>query len=124
MPQQSNTNRIQKLSELIQRELANIMLKEMDDPLFKQITVTAVKVSKDLSVAKVYVSCFDQSKVQEVLQLLQANAKAVRYLLAQNLNLRKTPSLYFVHDISVIYGQKLSTLIDQAIAEDEKKHGE
>jgi ribosome-binding factor A len=57
--------RKKRIGELIQHELANVLLRHMEQPIFKQISITNVIVSADLSVAKVFFSVFDDSKLKK-----------------------------------------------------------
>jgi len=116
-------SRTQRIAELIQRELAKIILFEMEDPRFKLTSITAVQVAKDLSFAKVYVSQLDSEiKIDDTLKALNKAAPHIRYLLAQKIKMRIVPELRFVYDASISYGSKLSSIIDDAVASDERKH--
>lgn len=116
-------SRTQRIAELIQRELAKIILFEMEDPRFKLTSITAVQVAKDLSFAKVYISQLDsETKIDDTLKALTKAAPHIRYLLAQAIKMRVVPELRFVYDASVSYGAKLSSLIDDAVSNDERKH--
>lgn len=113
--------RKRRIGELIQHELASVLLRHPEQPLFAQITITAANVSADLAHAKIFFSVFDDSKVEEATKALQQAAGFLRTALARNLNLRLTPRLNFVYDDSIKRGQRISELIDAAIASDEKK---
>jgi ribosome-binding factor A len=117
-----NTRRQRQLGELIQRELANILLRHPEQPLFMKTTIVEVRVAPDMSVAKVYVSAFQGTNVHEVLAALKKSTGFLRHGLAQKLNLRITPQLYFVYDESIERGIKLSALIDEAVARDQELH--
>ncbi len=104
-------NRKKRIAESIQHELAIILLRHPEQPLFVQITITAVEVSADLSVAKVFFSTFNDSKIEKTLEILQQSAGFLRKTLAHNLNLRVTPRLNFYYDDSIKYGQRISQLI-------------
>jgi len=113
-------DRTLRLAELIQRELANIIIHNLSTPLLQQMTIVGAKVSPDLAVAKIFISTFDKNKAQETLDELNINVKILRHYLAKNLNLRKTPQLHFIYDESVIRGQELDFLIDKAIERDKE----
>lgn len=116
-------SRTQRIAELIQRELAKIILFEMEDPRFKLTTITAVQVAKDLSFAKVYVSQLDSElKIEDTLKALNKASPRIRYLLAHAIKMRIVPELRFVYDASISYGSKLSSLIDDVVTKDERKH--
>lgn len=116
-----NFSRMQRIATLIQHELAQNIL-QIPNPVLKTISITEVRVSPDLSHAKIFFSIFDEKNAPEALKILNTQAKQLRHILAQNLNLRKTPELHFVYDESIIKGQKLSALIDSAVESDAKLH--
>lgn len=119
------SGRMLRLAELIQREIANIIIHHfIDEPLLRNVTVTAVKVAPDLATARIFISVFDEANSKEVVAMLQKQAKTIRHLLARGINLRVTPELHFVYDAALIHGEKLHSLIDQAIAKDQQLHNE
>lgn len=104
-----NFNRINRIEQLLQRELAKIISYEVKPPSF--VTISHAIVSKDLSYAKVYFTVFG-SKVEETQNLLDTAAKRYRNVLSQSMNLRKMPKLKFIYDASIEYANRLSKLID------------
>lgn len=111
-------SRTQRVSELIRRELATVMAREMDDPRVRFVSVTAVDVSKDLRNAKVYVTHLDTADDPAIdVRSLQKAAGFLRKRLADALNLRTIPALTFVHDDSIERGVRLSRLIEQSVSE-------
>ena len=110
------------IEESIQRELGNILLSHPKHSIFPKITLTAVDVSPDLAIAKIFFSVFDQVDAKDAAKALKDETKFLRKSLAHNLNLRVTPRLSFVYDESILRSRKLSDLIDNAIASDEKMH--
>lgn len=119
-----NPTRQRRIAELIRHELATILLIELKEPIFREITITDTEVTPDLSIAKIFISVFDESKKDAALAAVNQATKNLRHLLAKNLNLRITPKLQFIYDTTIIEGQKLSALIDEAIASDIQKHHE
>ncbi len=116
-------SRIDRIGDLIQRELAQLLIKEMQDPRLDLVTITAVKVSKDLSFAKVYFTQAKEEKAAlETVKVLNRAANHLRYLLAQAIDLRVVPHLRFYYDTSISNAAHLSGLINSAIAADEDKH--
>lgn len=111
-------SRTQRVAELIRRELATVMAREMDDPRVRFVSVTAVDVSKDLRNAKVYVTHLDTADDPAIdIRSLQKAAGFLRKRLADALNLRTIPALTFVHDDSIERGVRLSRLIERSVAE-------
>lgn len=114
----SDFKRVDRVAELIQRTLAELIQKEVKDPRLQGfVTISAVKVSKDLSYAKVYFTVFngDPAKAQVV---LNNAASFLRTALAKIITLRIVPQLKFVHDVSLEYGNRLSRLIDKVNNQD------
>ena len=94
----------------IQKELGNIILFEAKDEDFKNVVITAVDVSNDLSFAKVYFTTVDDR--EKVLHDLNNAAGFFRSLLAERLEIRHTPELRFIFDESIEYGQKIEKIIE------------
>lgn len=116
-------SRTQRIADLMQRELAQILQRDMNDPRFKFVTVTRIKVSSDLSYADVFITqLLDDIPIQETLKALKRAASHLRYLLAQRIELRIMPLLRFIHDTSLSESAHLTDLINKAVTEDEKKH--
>ena len=100
----------------IQRELSNILLLDAKDEDFKNVTITAVEVSNDLSFAKVYFTTLDDR--EKVEHDLNNAAGFFRSLLAERLEVRHTPELRFIFDESIEYGQKIEKIIEELHKED------
>jgi ribosome-binding factor A len=116
-------SRTERLGDQIQRELATLLELEVKDPKLGMVTVTAVKVSRDLAHAKVYVTALgDAAQVADSMGALHRAAGFLRSALAKRLLVRTTPSLNFVYDTSVERGARLSALIDSALAADRELH--
>lgn len=116
-------SRTDRLNELVQRELAQMIQQEVKDPRLGMVTVSAVEITRDLAYAKVYVSIYDtDDKIKQNLAILNHAAGFLRSMLAKRIKIRTVPELHFIYDNSIVEGQRLSSIIDQAIAEDESKH--
>ncbi|MFA6409034.1 MAG: 30S ribosome-binding factor RbfA [Gammaproteobacteria bacterium] len=115
---QKNFSRADRVAQLIHHELASAMLFNIDNPAFKGVTVTAVKLSRDLSSARVYVTFLNDENIKENIKALKQEAGFLRHLLAGKLNLRIVPQLMFFYDESIAVGRKLSALIDTAVKRD------
>ena len=110
--------RKKRIGEAISHEIASTLVRNRHEPLFAQITITSVDVSPDLSVARVFFSIIDESKIKAAEEILKKFAGFLRKNLAHNLNLRVTPRLTFFYDDSIRRGQVISRLINDAIAAD------
>lgn len=107
-----NFKRTDRIAEMVQRKLAQIIQQEIKDPrLPKLITISAVKVTKDLGHAKVYFTVFNDNAI-DTATILNAAASFLRSALAKTITLRTVPQLHFVYDESIEYGKRLSRLID------------
>ena len=107
-----NTGRAQKVGDQIQRELSEILRRELRDPRVGMITLTAVEVSSDCAHATVYFTCLDASHVPEASDGLRRAAGFLRSQLARRIKLYVTPELRFAYDESIERGARLSQLID------------
>ncbi|MCI0400515.1 MAG: 30S ribosome-binding factor RbfA [Gammaproteobacteria bacterium] len=106
-------SRARRVADLVQRELAVLIQRGLNEPRLGLITISAVEVSVDLSHAKIYVTALGgQAKVDEVLEILNKGAGLFRSQLARRLSLRTVPKLRFIFDGSVERGRRLSALID------------
>lgn len=112
------SRRPDRIAELIQRKLAHLIQNEIQDvQLPRWLTILEVKLSKDLSQARVYFTALSETPDDVAVQL-NASAPFLRSALARTLSLRKVPRLIFVHDASVEYGKQLNRLIDRVNGED------
>ncbi|WP_419419586.1 30S ribosome-binding factor RbfA [Legionella sp. D16C41] len=108
----NNFKRTDRIAEMIQRKLSQIIQQEIKDPRMPAfVTISAVKVSADLGHAKVYFTVLN-SDVEQTAQILNTAASYLRTALARTINLRTVPQLHFVYDESLEYGRRLSKLID------------
>jgi len=118
-------SRSRRVGEQIQRELAELVQRELKDPRLGMITISAVEVSRDMSVAKVFFTVLGDENHDEK-QSLEGLANAAGFLrreLGHRMRLRSVPELRFHYDHSIEKGSRLSALINQAVASD-KEHSE
>lgn len=109
------TTRQAKISRLLQKELSEIFRKQTAKTHGTIVSVSAVRVSPDLSIAKVYLSVFPSEKAMEVMENINLSAKTIRYELAQKVRfqLRKTPELQFYLDDTLDYLEKIDHLLEE-----------
>ena len=101
---------------MIQRELSELLRREVRDPRVGMVTLTSVDVSPDFSHAKVLFTCLDPAHVEEAGRGLQHAAGFLRSQLARRLKLYSTPELRFEYDESIERGDRLHRLIDSVRA--------
>ena len=104
-------NRIGRINEEVQRELAVLIPTVKDPRVTGMISVTAVDVTPDLKYAKVYISVLDKSDSDQVLKGLKSAAGYLRRELGGRLNLRHTPELTFFRDDSMAKGAKILEML-------------
>jgi ribosome-binding factor A len=107
--------RPQKLGDQIQRELSELLARQLRDPRVGMVTITSVDVSPDFSHAKVFFTILEKDKLEDTLHGLRRAAGFLRSQLASRIKLYITPELRFEYDESVERGDRLSRLIDAAL---------
>ena len=138
----ADSARVQRVADQIQRDLATLIQMEVNDPRVGMVSVTGVDVSRDLAHAKVYVTVLnsltddesvndstlkqpgelDRREVEENIKALNQAAGYLRTLLSKRLQIRSVPKLEFFYDVSLERGQRLSSLIDDALAADRERY--
>jgi ribosome-binding factor A len=107
--------RPQRLGDLIQREVSELIRLEVRDPRVGMITITSVDVSPDMAHAKIFFTVLEKEKLPETLDGLRRSAGFLRAQLAKRVKMYTTPELRFAYDESVERGDHLSRLIDEAL---------
>ncbi|RHJ90807.1 30S ribosome-binding factor RbfA [Parabacteroides bouchesdurhonensis] len=109
------STRLNKIERLIQKELSDIFQKQTQAMHGVLISVSRVRVSADLSVARAYLSIFPSEKSKELMEAIQANTKAIRFDLGQRTGkqLRKIPELSFFIDDSLDYIENIDKLLNK-----------
>ena len=117
--------RSERVSDAVQKELAILIRDNVRDPRVGMLSVTEVTVSRDLAVAKVYITFVGERSREQVdqgVEALNGAAGYLRKLLASSLSLRVTPKLTFFFDESGHRGQHLEALIDFAVTSNHSKN--
>lgn len=106
--------RQQKVARLLQKEIGEIFTKrEVSLNANLMISVTQVRATPDLGIAKVYLSLFPADDKKEVIKSIQAQTKEIRYVLGKKVGkqLRHIPELHFYLDDSFDYAEKIDKLL-------------
>jgi ribosome-binding factor A len=113
--------RSRRVAQQIQRALSELIRRDVRDPRLGMVTLTEVRMSNDLSYAKVYYSVLggDREQAQEI---LDGAADMLRGPLGRSLGIRHSPELRFVPDELIESGARLSALITQAVRDDAARH--
>ena len=109
------TTRQSKIARLIQKDLSNIFQAQTRQMRGVLVSVSVVRVSPDLSIAKVYLSVFPSSRAQEIIDNVNNNAKQIRFELGnlERHQLRIIPELKFFLDDSLDYIDNIDRLLKQ-----------
>ncbi|MBI4654001.1 MAG: 30S ribosome-binding factor RbfA [Nitrospirae bacterium] len=102
-----------RVSDLIRKEIAEIIMHKLRDPRVGFVTVTGVDVSDDLRNAMVYVSVLEEARQDEVIKTLNASAKFIRGELAHGVRIKFIPRLIFKIDKSIEYGIKIDKILNE-----------
>ena len=107
------SNRIGRINEEIQKELASL-IRNLKDPRVQDtmISITRVEATPDLRYAKVYVSFLEENKAKDAMKGLQSAGGWIRREVGNELKLRYTPELVWALDDSITYGAKMLELIN------------
>ena len=101
-----------KIEDLLHREIASIIVTRIDNQEVKNtVTITDIKVSKDIRSAIVYFTTLknDFKKVEKIMNTLKPT---IKLYLSKNVHLKRIPDLKFIFDDTVIKGQKISNLLN------------
>lgn len=108
------TRRQRRVAELIHRELSMLLMREVRDPRLADITLTEVRVTPDLLIARVYYTVLgDAAQAKEASVALDSATGYLRTQLAGRVRLRLMPELIFQFDQSAEYGRRIDELLAQ-----------
>lgn len=104
-------NKQQRIQALIQKNISDIILFELKNPLMKLVTVNSVDVSNDHSHAKIYVSHLEKNKEKEALETLNRLKGVIRSSLAKKMDLYHIPDLTFILDDTYDKGEHIEAIL-------------
>ena len=110
--------KLERLASTFTEEISKILKEEIKDPDINFVTITSCTISSDLSYAKVYCTCLNDEKKEEILKTLNKAKGFIRKELSQRIEIRKMPELSFVYDDSIEYGNKIEKIIETIKKED------
>ena len=115
-------SRHQRLGHQVQRTLAELLQREVKDPRVRNVSLTSVDLTRDLSVARVYFSLLEpDADPAAALVGLERATGFLRGRLGKEIKARHVPELRFVHDDSAAEAVRLTELIDQVVATDDRE---
>lgn len=118
-------HRADRVADAMRRELAQLIQREVRDPRLGMININDVEVSRDLTMAKVFVTLVgedDPASINTSMEVLNKAAGFLRSQLAKSIQMRTIPRLQFRYDETSVRGQQLSALIDKAVKSDKDHH--
>jgi ribosome-binding factor A len=105
--------RSQRVSDLLRKEIADIIIYRLKDPRIGFITVTGVDVTDDIKIARVYVSIFQDEERKTTLEILNSAKSFIRSELSKRLRMKFIPSIEFRLDTSIEYGSRIEKLLKE-----------
>ena len=115
------SHRLDKVSHLIQEEISLIFLHKIQDSTIGMITVTNVKVTPDLKIARIYFSSLEKEKRQDILKRIREIKGRIRSELAGRINLKFVPDLEFYIDDTPDYVEKMENLFKMIHKDDSEE---
>lgn len=105
--------RIQRVNQLIKKELSQIILQEIDFPKNALVTITRVDSSPNLIQTKVYVSVIPEDKIEDVLEILEKSIYDLQQILNKRLNMRPVPKIKFVMEKETVEAGRIEELLEE-----------
>ena len=105
-------SRMNKIEDLLHKEIANIIVTRIDNPQIKNtVTITDIKVSKDIRSAIVFFVTLDKNfkKIEKIINELKPT---IKFYLSKNVHLKRIPDIKFIFDDTIIKGQRINKLLD------------
>lgn len=124
MPRQFSRTR--RVEEQLRRDLAELIRHEIKEPDLGIISITEIKVSRDLAHAQIYTTILqdDADTIEYSMQTLRNYAGKLRSILGKRMRIRRVPELIFIYDNLIQRGTALNQVIEKAVHGDRKKADE
>ncbi|MFT6397765.1 MAG: ribosome-binding factor A [Bradymonadia bacterium] len=107
--------RAERVGEQVRAAIAGALLTEVNDPRLEQVSVTAVRLTDDLSFGRVYWTLLateqDPKVVAKAAKALKSAAPFMRKHVSKTVHLRHTPELIFEKDTSLAYGRRIDEIL-------------
>ncbi len=105
--------KVERISDALIEEISYILANEVKNSDINFVTITDVKVSNDLSYAKVYYTVLDDSKKETTAKALKEASGFIRHELRERVEIRQIPELTFVYDDSINEAKKIENIIEK-----------
>jgi len=107
------SKRIQRINQLIKKELGQILLREIEFPRDVLVTITRVETSVDLNQARVFLSCFPEDKTSQILEILHRQIYSIQQLLNRRLKMKFIPRIEFREERKTAEAGKIEELLEE-----------
>ncbi|OGR00013.1 MAG: ribosome-binding factor A [Deltaproteobacteria bacterium RIFOXYD12_FULL_50_9] len=114
--------RSQRVSDVILSEVAMLLLKTITDPRLKRLTLTSVRMTEDLRIARVFFDCNEENAAQVQAGLDSAKG-FIRSHLARALKLRIAPDLEFRRDLSIVRQEEMERILKEIREDNDSDSG-
>lgn len=118
------SNRPDRVGEEIRHELTDLIARQVHDPGIGFVTLTRVKVTPDLQIARVYYTLMgDDNARRETARALKRAAPFLRHHISQRIRLRRAPELEFFYDESVAHQDRIEQILQELKTEAREREG-
>ncbi len=109
-----DTPRASRVGEQIHKEISALLVKGIKDPRIGFVTITAVEVTRDLSIAKIFFTVVgDETVRRESEKGLRSSIPFIRREIGRRIRMRHVPEIRFEYDKSIEYGNRIESLIQE-----------
>ena len=115
------SQRVQRINQLIKKELSQILLDEFDSPKDILITLTQVETSADLNEAKVYVSIMPEDKIKRIIRSLNRNLRKFQQNINRRLEMRIIPKIRFIEETKTREAARIEEILERIKETDNKR---
>lgn len=105
--------RIQRINQLIKKELSQILLEEIGFPVDILVTLTGVETSADLRESKVYVSVMPEKEFQKIIKILNQNLKQLQQKINKRLKMKFVPKIRFLEEKKTREAARVEELLER-----------
>lgn len=112
--------RMEKVNSEIQKQLMDIIQKEIDDPTIGLLSITRVDTTSDLRESKIYFSLLDETKYDRVQDIFKAMNAFIRMHLGKRIKIKILPELRFIPDASIKYSVDMYKKIEEVRKQDQE----
>lgn len=107
-----------RIAEEIRKNLDRIIREELRDPrVCGTFSITRVEPTRDLRIAKVYISVLEEEGLEDMIKALKGASGLLRHALGARLSVRHTPELIFLPDRNIAYGMHIADVLRQVLGD-------